>query len=216
MPGKQAPSRGGQLPRATVPTARPWLQLRCALQSLHGMFSWPTVSPREFARCCYVMGRLWRLLQYILQVIAARSVLHVTKVVSYELLSLRQSVFGCVSSGILEGCDVYLPQVQLVADSSIRLSLLRWHGEVGLKGNSAVKSSLKGFMAWVDGNTLELSGIMAYTFCQTFCWPGRIPRQQGKTELTMDLGCSQQDKYQEHIECECNKSAIQKNAHFPS
>ena len=53
--------------------------------------------------------------------IAARSVLRVTKVVSYELLSSRQKVYGCVSSGLFVGCDVYLPQVQLVAESSMRL-----------------------------------------------------------------------------------------------
>ena len=66
---------------------------------------------------------------------------------------------------------MYLPQVQPVADSSMRLDLLRWHGEVGLKGTSAVKSSLKGFMARVNGNILELPGIMAlwlYYFCQRF------------------------------------------------
>ena len=57
--------------------------------------------------------------------IAAILVLYATKVASYELRSSRQKVFvrvrKCMSSGSLGGCNEYLPQVQLVADSSMRL-----------------------------------------------------------------------------------------------
>ena len=58
-------------------------------------------------------------------------------------VKLRTALCTVVS---LEGNHAYLPQVQLVANSSKRLQLLCWHSEVGLDMTSAVESSLKGFM----------------------------------------------------------------------
>ena len=90
----------------------------------------------------------------------------------------------------LEGCHAYLPQVQIDADSSKRLQLLRWHGEVGLDLTSAVESSLKGFML-THGHEVA-PGAPSPAIRHVMCWAlrsaqvaGRCP---GSRHMPGDLG----------------------------
>ena len=83
-------------------------------------------------------------MRYIDQAFGATSMLHVTDLFHSSCSIHDRHRMAVCPALILGGCDVHLPQVQLVADSK-RLQLLRWLGEVGLNGASAVESSFKGF-----------------------------------------------------------------------
>ena len=50
-------------------------------------------------------------------------------------ICVKHRTAGCPAVS-LEGSHAHLPQMQLDADSSKRLQLLRWHGGVGLEGTS--------------------------------------------------------------------------------
>ena len=111
--------------RATAKSSSPDSPAMVATAACVAVPAWQiqsAYSPTE--RGCTTLARLQRLrrlLHYTGQLIFASLILHDTEDVSFELLNSRQKVYDCVSSAILAGCDEYLPQVQLVADSSMRL-----------------------------------------------------------------------------------------------